>query len=124
MTELEKIKKALSIIVGKLNSKKINWLLGGSGGLMVNGVEIVPRDLDILVDKENVEKLAGEFQEKIDGIEIHVCELDMSEVHPIFVEFNGQKIPVNSLEEELEFYKKREGKEKTVELIKKKLGFC
>jgi len=139
---LKKIKKTLFFITKELNSRKIRWLLGASGALMVHGVEIIPFDLDIFVDKKNVNKLASEFSEyvinplhdyfekgksflefqmKINGIEVEICELNMDKAHPVFVSFGGQKIPVNPLQEELEFYEKREGKEEVVELIKKKL---
>lgn len=139
---LEKVKKTLSFLAKELNLRKVNWLLGASGALMVHGVEIIPHDLDIFVGKEDVEKLVNEFSEyvinplhnypendknflefqmKINKIEVEICELDINKTRPIFMGFNGQKIPVNPLEEELEFYKKREDKEKVVELIERKL---
>lgn len=139
---LENIKKTLSFLAGELNSRKINWLLGASGALMVHGIKIIPHDLDILVNKEDIEKLANEFsgyiidslhscsndrgaflkfQMKINEVMVEIIERAINKIHPVFIDFSGQKIPVNPLEEELEFYKKREGKEKVVELIKKRL---
>lgn len=142
-THLEKVKEALSFLARELNSRKINWLLGASGALMVHGVEIVPFDLDIFTDKESVEKLASifskdttdsirgylengktylKFKMKINGVKVEIFELKMSEVHPVFIDFCGQKIPVNPLKKELDFYQKRQGKEKVVELIKNRLA--
>ena len=34
----------------------ISWLLGGSCGLLVNGVEVVPNDIDLVVGPSDFEK--------------------------------------------------------------------
>lgn len=142
LIHLQKVQKVLALVAQKLNSLDIKWLLGASGSLMVHGVDIIPWDLDIFTSTENVKKLAFEFsnyiinplhyyiegnkkylefQMKIDGVEVEICELDIVKTSPIFIKFKNQKIPVNFLEEELKFYKSRKGKDETVKLIEKKL---
>ena len=116
--------------------------MGASGALMIWGVDIVPYDLDIFTSKKNVKKLSEvfsnyitnpphdfrekeknylEFQMKISEVEVEICELDFSPDKLIKIPFENELIPVNSLENELVFYKAREGKEKIVALIENHL---
>ncbi len=130
---LEKIYKALDIVAKKLNSLKIKWLLGASGALMVHGVKIVPWDLDVLINQENIEILKNEFKDqfvsededglllKIGDIEVEIIKLeDLGNPTPTL--FQNNIIPVNSLENELYFYEQRPGKENTIRLIKERLN--
>lgn len=138
----ERIDKTLKFVAEELNRQNIIWLLGASGALMVWGVEIVPYDLDVFTSKENAEKLSKvfssyvinplhnftekgidylEFQMRINEVEVEICELDFPLDGLKKIDFNGIAIPVNSLENDLQLYKKREGKEKVVVLIEKRL---
>lgn len=129
---LEKIYKALDVVAKKINSLNIKWLLGASGALMVHGVKIVPWDLDVLTTPENIDKLKNEFKDyfvsedddglllKINDIEVEIIKLnDLGK--PISILFQGNLIPVNTLENELYFYKQRPEKENTIRLIEEKL---
>ena len=140
---LLKVKKALTFVSKKLNESKIPWLLGASGALMVHGVNIVPYDLDIFVTKADVYRIAEVFnkylknpvhdyrdetgtyvecQLDIEGIEVEICELNGKEIPSgQSVNFDSEIVYVNSLEHELSFYKKRQGKEDLVKLIQEKL---
>jgi len=139
---LIKVKEVLLLVAKKINSLGINWLLGGSGGLMVNRVEIIPHDLDFFVTRDGFDLLADKFSEYlvgkinlfnkagkpirnfkivIKGIEVEFYELKIKKSDLKTIDFNGEKIPVNPLEVELSYYKKRPGKEETVRLIEKKL---
>jgi hypothetical protein len=53
----QKILAALKIINEKLKSRKIRWVLAGTTGLALQGVEISPNDIDILTDKEGALKI-------------------------------------------------------------------
>lgn len=138
----ERIDKTLKFVAEELNKQNIIWLLGASGALMVWGVDIVPYDLDIFTSRENVEKLSKvfpgcvtnpshnfnengknylEFQMKINDVEVEICELDFPRDTLCKIDFNDTFIPVNSLENDLQLYKAREGKEKVVALIEKRL---
>lgn len=129
---LEKIYKALDIVAKKLNTLNIKWLLGASGSLMVHGVKIVPWDLDVLTTPENIEVLKSEFKDyfvsedgdglllRFGDIEVEVIKLnDLGNPTPKL--FQGNLIPVNTLENELFYYEQRPGKENTIRLIKEKL---
>jgi len=67
--------KALRIIVGRLENKGINWVLGGSVNLALQNVHVSPRDIDILTDKR------GAFQigELLKDYEIKKVEFTKSE---------------------------------------------
>ena len=140
---MDKIISILSFLAKTFEKNNIPWLLGASGALMVHGVNIVPYDLDIFVFKDDVYKIADllkdyiknpvhdyiegtrsfiECQLWINDIEIEICELgDISFDKLLLVDFNEIKIPVNPLEDELVFYKNRQGKESVVKLIEERL---
>lgn len=139
---LQQVHQALKFVAKELNNLEFKWLLGASGALMVWGVDIVPYDLDIFTSKENIEQLARvfsryiknqlhyfnekgrdylEFQLDINGVEVEICELDLSGDSLEYISFDGELIPVNSLENELQFYQARKGKEEIVALIRKRL---
>jgi len=57
--------KALKTIHEKLKSANVNWVLGGSTNLALQGVNINPRDIDILTDKKGafiIEALLKDFR--------------------------------------------------------------
>ena len=139
---LKKVHKALIFVAQRLNSLNIKWLLGASGSLMVHGVDIVPWDLDIFTSAEKVKLLEKEFKQyvinplhyfdqknqreiefqmKINGIEVEVCEL-VNLGFPKPVLFQNTPVFVNPLKDELKFYEQRLGKEEVVRLIKEKLN--
>ncbi len=140
--DLIKIKEVLFKLATELNSLNITWLLGGSGGLMVHGINIVPHDIDIFVEDKQIENVYQKFFQYtkeplhsylwkdepfrkfkllIDDIEIEIIELHQSRTKIQKIEFNQQLIPVSCLKDELEFYKSRPEKEATVKLIEEKL---
>jgi predicted nucleotidyltransferase len=49
--------EALKTVGGKLNRHGIKWVLGGSASLVLNGVKVKPRDIDVLVSKRDVFKV-------------------------------------------------------------------
>ncbi|MFA6602189.1 MAG: hypothetical protein WCT01_00145 [Candidatus Shapirobacteria bacterium] len=130
-SHLKKIQKTLSFLANTLNSLKINWLLGGSGALMVHGINLVPRDLDVLISPQDLSKFVSAFKiyipegdndlkYSINGVEIELV-LIPNLGHPLQVPYLDVLIPVNTLEDELHFYQQRPGKEEIVKLIKEKL---
>jgi len=59
--------KALRTICEKLEGADVNWVLGGSTNLALQRVDISPRDIDILTDKEGafiIERLLKDYQIK------------------------------------------------------------
>ncbi|MBU1255431.1 MAG: hypothetical protein ABII95_02870 [Patescibacteria group bacterium] len=141
----EKIEKALRIVVGKLNG--LNYALIGSVGLYIQGIDLQSRDIDILTNSDEINKIVEilkEYQTKemyfdksegrnsyrvffeIDGIEIEVldnvdniCRSKDSLDKKIFINYKDVKIPCIPLEEELKVYEKM-GREDKVKLIKEK----
>jgi len=67
--------EVLGVIVSKLEKKRINWVLGGSVNLALQGVDISPRDIDILTDKKG----AFQIEELLKDCEIKKVELTKSE---------------------------------------------
>lgn len=138
----EKVSRALIFVADVLEKEGVSWLLGASGALFVWGIDVVPQDLDIFVSASDVIRLEKvfkkdltnplhyfqegnkkylEFQMKVYGLEVEICELDLKNNHHTLVDFERRKIPVNFLEEELEFYQNRSGKKDRIRLIKKRL---
>ncbi len=65
-TERE-IVEALKVITRRLRDAKIEWVLGGSTSLALQGVDISPKDIDILTDKDGafeINKLLKEYEVK------------------------------------------------------------
>jgi hypothetical protein len=133
---LHRISKELTIL-------NIKWLLGASGALMVWGVDIEPKDLDIYVSGADIEKLESfyidnitnplheehnnvnnhlEFQMNIDGVDIEIAEMNYSDSDLNKIRFNGDLIPVYLLEKELDMYRQRNDPKNRIPLIEKRLA--
>jgi predicted nucleotidyltransferase len=56
--------RVLKIISKKLENQKIKWVLVGSTSLALQGVNIKPKDIDILTDDEGVFKFNEIFKAK------------------------------------------------------------
>jgi hypothetical protein len=115
---LNKIKSVAEI----LNINNINYIIGASSALLMHGLEVLPNDLDIVVDSDDLDKtkkiLAG-YDYEIHTFPIHndeVCEIDM----------DGVKVKVNKLEAEYKYYLKRKGESEKVDtrikMIEEKLN--
>jgi len=142
----EKIEKALRIIIKKLNG--LNYVLIGSVNLYIQGIDLQPRDIDILTSPDEINKIVEilkEYQTKemyfdksegrnsyrvffeIHGIEIEVlgnvdsvCRPKDSLNKKIFINHKGMEIPCMPLKDELKAYRKM-GREDKTKLIKNKL---
>lgn len=124
---VEDLYEALGIIYDSIKEEKLNWHLNGCFNLLVQGVDIKARDLDIETD----EKGSGIFKEKlkeflqednykddikahlllfdISGVEVEVLahddqELSMINEHKI-IKVDDMDIPVLPLEKAWKFYK-------------------
>jgi len=67
--------KALRTVCEKLKDADVNWVLGGSTNLALQGVDLNPRDIDILTDREGaftIEKLIKDY--KIKSVEFTKSE--------------------------------------------------
>lgn len=136
------IGKALIVVANKLNQLGIPWRLFASGALMVWGVEINPKDIDIFVSAKEVVSLEKifkeyvvnplhtfkekdkeylEFQMQIEGVEIEICELeDLGKL--VIVDFRGEKIPVAPLQEICDEYKVNSLFQDRLPLIEKRIN--
>ncbi|MGV8087056.1 MAG: nucleotidyltransferase domain-containing protein [Candidatus Woesearchaeota archaeon] len=56
---------ALKKIVEKFKNKNINWVLTGSTSLAIQGVDVKAKDIDILTDVENADKIAELLKEYV-----------------------------------------------------------
>lgn len=135
----ERFVKVIKMIHGKLTGSDIVWALTGSTSFAIQGLDVVPKDIDIQTDKEGayrIEELFSEyvvervkFKESelirshfgklvIDGIDVEIMgdiqkKVDGNWEPPVnlpqyilFVDFQGLKLPVLSLEYEAEAYRK------------------
>ncbi len=126
------ITKAIVLLANKLNPLNIDWFLGSSGALMMQGVDIIPNDLDILVHPKDLDLVTrtlkqfivdnnhDNFEYTIFGIDVEVITYgNFKSVSPVI--FSGVSVPVDSLENKLAYYQQVPGKEHIVRLIKNKL---
>lgn len=103
---LEKIKAIANI----LNQNNINYIVGASCALLVHGLDVIPNDIDIVVDQEDLIKTKSLLKDFV--YEIHTFPIHGDEVCSIKLE--GIDIKVNKLEEEYKYYKQREGESEKV----------
>jgi len=120
------------------------WCVGSSTSLFLQGVNIFPKDIDLIIDSAQIENTFKilinngydllEKSEDFNGspitkgsinkyeIPVEIVEFEIFKDNLIKLDINGLKVPVYPLEIELEFYKRRKGKEKVIELINQKLA--
>jgi hypothetical protein len=57
----EYIRSAMSVVAGRLSDTEAAWMIGGSCGLILHGVEVaaLPRDMDMYTDSQGVAEIAG-----------------------------------------------------------------
>ncbi len=55
----ENILQALRVVYDRLNDRNVCWMLVGSLSLAVQGVDVVPHDIDVLTDKPGVFLIGG-----------------------------------------------------------------
>ena len=116
----------IEVLVKKLGSH-VKWLIGGSGCLFINGLDIIPNDIDVVIDTKDYNKAKNLLKEFVTGetIDSGVTLVTPFEVNNIsgdllafdihdkdleFIAIGNVKVPVNKLEVELDFYKKRTDK--------------
>lgn len=139
---MEKFFGVLRILIEKL--KGIDFAVLGSYNLYLQGIEISPKDLDLITDDNGIQEIIdifgsnltpneGGYKEtefEIDDVEIHVVSNINNKLRPpfrgniVWLEKNNLKIPCMSLDSELLFYEKinREKDKGKVELIKEKIA--
>jgi hypothetical protein len=131
-------KATLQSIAEILNANDITWCLGASSSLYVQNVPVTPNDLDIIVDINEFDKVykllsalhPSESEEGAFGDEKYrKTELQQVGFPAEIVGFSingsafirygweGIQLIVHPLEVEVEIYKKRPGKERTIALI-------
>jgi len=124
---LANIQETLVMLANKLNDLKVDWLLGSSCSLMVQGVDVIPHDIDIITSPNSINTIKSEFSSFITNEEPDWIQLTINSIEveflllpnitfPKSILYKGTQIPVNSLEEELYWYNKR-GKEDMAKLI-------
>lgn len=59
----EKFKKTIKIIHKRLENNKINWALVGSTNMQLQGMNVQPHDLDVVVQLKDLEKMREIFSD-------------------------------------------------------------
>lgn len=131
----ENIKEAIKIIHELLGQNNIKWALVGSTNLQLQGMQIEPRDLDIVIQHRNLEKVseiftdysassvkelktlsgepAWEVKAKINGIETQFFGGDETDIYVskllaskiAMIKLENIEIPCFTLEAESQSYK-------------------
>jgi len=115
---LEAVKQLGILLAGQ----DVNWLIGGSGALLLHGLDVTPNDIDLVVDpqayikaktllKDLLVKVAtGDTLDtpfKINGVRGEVLARPIKDNLLEYIDLDSVKIPVHSLKTEYEFYKNR-----------------
>lgn len=120
--------KTIKFIAKLLNDYSINYILGGSGSLMVHGLDVLPNDLDIVVDPKDFKKSLHilETPTVIEGIKCETLSFPIDLQKTCTILFYGVPVKVNQLKEEYGYYKLRTDKieqnQQKIKLIEEALG--
>lgn len=142
MYQLEDYQTALNFFHDFFSDKKYKWCLGASGALMVHGVNVQPKDIDIIVNIESINEVykdltsrvtsnientvfvneeVKKFSLKVGVVPCEAVGFDITKDELINIEWHGLEIPVHKLEDELGFYLDRPEKQSTVKLIRHRI---
>ena len=145
MGQKEKIIAAIRTLGMILAEHQVSWLIGGSGSLLLQGVGVVPNDIDLVVDPKDllesklilkdllINKTEPDINTKkapfrVNGVigELLAYKIDRNSLST--VNLGGVTVFVHKLQVELEYYKQRtdnpEQNLKKIKLIEKTLlGF-
>lgn len=124
--------EVLKKVASKINLFKIRWALIGSLNLKLQGINVSPRDVDILIDNKNLKNIRNSFKKyrpseteelsngegehfsfNIDGVEVEICgDYEMGSYARNFndvliLNIEGAKIPCFGLKSEAIIYEKR-----------------
>ena len=59
----KKLKEVILLIAKKFKGTKVKWALVGSTNLTLQGVNVLPHDLDVVVEANNLKKIKKIFEE-------------------------------------------------------------
>ena len=88
---VDKVKSVIKEIAEKLNKSQIKWALAGSANLNLQGIEITPIDIDIIVDYKDLERIAEIFKKYDPSDPVFIKN---KEGEHIDFEINGVKVEV------------------------------
>ncbi len=94
-----------------LNKNNINYIVGASCALLVHGLDVLPNDIDIVVDQKDLTKTKLLLKDFV--YEVHTFPIHENEI--CFVNINKVDVRVNKLESEYKYYKQREGESEKVD---------
>lgn len=121
MQTKEEVLENIKNIANILNQNDINYIVGASCALLVHGLDVLPNDIDIVVDEKDLGKTKSLLKNFI--YEVYTFPINDDEVG--FVNLENINIKVNKLEAEYKYYKKREGESekvnKRIKLIEERL---
>lgn len=138
----DKFKATLEVVAKILNDNHITWCIGASSSLFVQGVAVIPKDLDAIVDISQFDIVYGLLKDlqpsereegELGGDKYYKAELKGATFPAEIAGFEinretltshvweGITTAVHPLDYELEMYKKRSGKEHIVTLIEEVL---
>lgn len=111
MESKEKILYKITSIAKVLNENDINYIIGASCALLVHGFDVLPNDIDIIVDSNDLDRTKIILQDY--HYEIHTFPININEICEVYID--GIKVRVNKLEAEYKYYLKRKGESEKVD---------
>ena len=139
MNSKSEILLAIKLIGEKLEAEDVVWVIGGSVSLLLRGIDVVPNDIDLVVDPKyrnkvmsalsscitNKSKSGEKIPFKIKSISGKIMLLNINRDNLTSIQLGGVEIPVFKLEVEYWYYKLRtdkvEANRRKIKLIEKAL---
>jgi len=87
------MEEVLKIISKRLTDKNINWVLGGSLNLAIQGVNVIPHDIDILTNQKGALAIQKELDEFTQESVVYK-ESDLFKSWLGVFEINGVKVEI------------------------------
>jgi hypothetical protein len=97
MDKKEKIVNAIIALGTRLSGHGINWIIGGSGSLLVHGLDVVPNDIDLIVDPKD----CSEIKKVLDDVLVDTDGWPSEEKTPFIINGVGGDISVRPVNREL-----------------------
>jgi len=110
MDELEKRKDILKDIAERMNKSCVKWALVGSTNHLIQGMDVIPRDIDVIISYDDLEKVKGVFSD----LDFEIKELPNGEAQEMIFKMRGFDIQICADYSHGKYYKKRQEEGSTI----------
>lgn len=99
----ENIKKIIKELASRMNSSGVKWAFVGTVNHLLQGMNVNPNDIDIVISYNDLEKVKNVFLD----IDFEIKEFPDKKAQEITFKLNGFEVQICADYEQGEYYKKR-----------------